>query len=163
VARRPDGTLEYQIRIRARAETVFAHFTDPRLFTLWLGRSAVLDPRPGGVWSVDVNGLDVVTGTYVVVEPYTRLVLTWSWQTTNNDAPDFESRVEVTFHEDGSETVVHIRHHDLPPDLIDGHHEGWRHYLARLATAAGGSDPGPDSLGTAATRHNPRAEAGRLR
>ena len=56
----------------------------------------------------------------------------WAWQTADGDAPDFESRVKVTFHEDGSETVVHLRHHDLPPDLLDGHREGWHHYLARL-------------------------------
>jgi uncharacterized protein YndB with AHSA1/START domain len=150
-----DGTLEYEIRIEAAAEAVFEHFTDPRLFTRWMGHRAVLDPRPGGAWSVDVNGLDVVAGRYRIVEPPTRLVFTWSWQTTDGATPAFESEVEITFHEDGPETVVRLRHRGLPPDALSGHDEGWRHYVRRLATAAAGRNPGPDTLGTTATRHNP--------
>ena len=48
--------LEKEVRIEARPETVFPFFTDPAKMTRWKGRSATLDPRPGGTYRVDVNG-----------------------------------------------------------------------------------------------------------
>jgi len=151
--------LEYEIRIAAPAEAVFEHFTDPRLLIRWLGRQAVLDPRPGGAWSIDVNGRDVVAGTYIVVEPFHRIEFTWSWQSAPDGIPAYSSRVEVSLLEDGEGTVVRLRHHGLPPELRDGHDAGWRHYLERLAAAASGGDPGPDPLGTTETRHDGRPAA----
>jgi uncharacterized protein YndB with AHSA1/START domain len=157
----PGAALDYEIRIAAPAEEVFAHFTDPRRLIRWLGRHAVIDPRPGGAWSIDVNGRDVVAGTYTAVEPFTRLEFTWAWRTASGEDAAYESRVEVTFREEGGETVVKLRHHGLPGGLRDAHDGGWRHYLDRLATASAGGDPGPDPLGTPDTRHASRSPSER--
>jgi len=38
-----------------------------------------------------------------------------------------------------------LRHYDLPSPEQRAHHgTGWQMYLGRLATRAGGGDPGPD-------------------
>jgi len=138
---------------------VFEHFTDPRLMTRWIGRHAALDVRPGGAWSLDVNGVDTVTGSYLVIEPFSRLVFTWSW-TSRARQGEFASVVEVTFSEDGDGTIVRLRHTGLPRELHDGHDEGWQHYLARLTAAATGDTPGPDPLDTPAIRHDRDRAAG---
>jgi hypothetical protein len=42
-------------------------------------------------------------------------------------------------------TRLSLRHEDLPNDeLRESHRVAWETYLARLATAASGGDPGPD-------------------
>ncbi len=45
-----EGTevITQEVRIEARPETVFAFLTDSDKMTKWKGRSARLDPRPGG-------------------------------------------------------------------------------------------------------------------
>jgi uncharacterized protein YndB with AHSA1/START domain len=44
----------------------------------------------------------------------------------------------------GDGTLVRLTHRNLPPDEVATHQAGWSHYLARLATRAGGGQPGPD-------------------
>src|SRR5680860_143821 len=47
-------TLEREIRIRATPETVFSFLVDPMRMVEWFGTAATLDPRPGGVYRVEV-------------------------------------------------------------------------------------------------------------
>ena len=61
--------LEKEVRIEARPETVFPFFTDPAKLTRWKGRSATLDPRPGGTYLVDINGSNIARGEYLEVVP----------------------------------------------------------------------------------------------
>ena len=85
-------------------------------------------------------------GEYVEVVPYSRVVFTWGWECEGATVPPGSSRVEVTFESDGDHTIVRLRHYGLPADEMDGHSEGWDHYMSRLAMAATGIDPGPDPL-----------------
>ena len=68
--------VEREVRIAARPETIFPFFTDPAKMVRWKGVHATLDPRPGGIYRVDVTGRDVARGEYVEVVPYTRVVFT---------------------------------------------------------------------------------------
>lgn len=55
------------------------------------------------------------------------------------------SLVEVWFDEDGEGTLVRLKHSGLPSEEMRAAHlEGHKHYLARLAIAAAGGDPGRD-------------------
>ena len=63
-------------RIAAPPYVVFPYFTDPALIITWMGERADLDPQPGGVFAVDV-GTSPARGTYIAVEPPTRVVFTW--------------------------------------------------------------------------------------
>jgi uncharacterized protein YndB with AHSA1/START domain len=135
--------LDLSIRIDARPETVFQYLVDPERMCAWMGVSADAEARPGGAYRVD-TGRAVASGTYVEVVPHTRVVWSWGWE-GNPDFPPGSSTVEVTLVPDGEATVVRLRHTDLPSGPTAARHrEGWEHYLARLAVAGAGGDPGPD-------------------
>jgi uncharacterized protein YndB with AHSA1/START domain len=136
--------VEREIRIEAPPDVVFKFFVDPEQMVRWKGVEATLDPRPGGVYRVNVTGQDVVRGEYVEVLPNERVVFTWGWEGEGNPVPPGASTVEITLVPDGRATIVRLRHHGLPGGPEDRHAEGWDHYLARLALAAGGNDAGPD-------------------
>ena len=72
--------LTHEVHIDAEPETVFAFFTDPDKMIQWKGRRAELDPRPGGVYRVDVTGEHVARGEYVELDPPHRVVFTWGWE-----------------------------------------------------------------------------------
>ncbi len=140
--------MEREIRIAARPETIFDFFIDPAKMTQWKGLSASLDPRPGGVYRVDINGRDVARGEYLEVDPPRRVVFTWGWEGEGASLPPGASTVEVTLISEGEETIVRLRHHGLDAKARESHAEGWDHYLGRLSMAAEGRPPGPDPWAT---------------
>lgn len=153
----PPFGLEIETRVRARPETVFAFFTDAALYRRWKGQDAELDPRPGGLYRVQMPGNATAEGSFLIIEPPHRVVFTWGW-VGNAEVPPGSTTVEVTFTLDGEETVVHLAHLGLKTESSrDEHAAGWHHYLARLTVAAGGGDPGPDPLAAASgTGRSPR-------
>ena len=136
--------VEQEVRIEARPETVFSFLVEPEKMLRWKGVSADLDPRPSGVYRVDMNGRDVAKGEYLEVVPHSRVVFTWGWEGEESAVPPGSTTVEITLTPDGDGTIVRLRHVDLPQDQRQPHSEGWAHYIERLVTAAGGGDPGPD-------------------
>ena len=130
-------------RIEASPATVFAYFTDPHRYTVWMGVEATLDARPGGIYRVRAPHGHYASGEFVVVEPPRRVVFTWGWE-GDPEVPPGSSTVEVTFLEVDGATVVRLTHDGLPDPAIGLHAEGWRHYVDRLALAGSGGDPGPD-------------------
>jgi uncharacterized protein YndB with AHSA1/START domain len=136
--------VEHEVRIAARPDTVFPFFTDPALMTQWMGVRATLDPQAGGAFEVDVTHTDSARGTYVAVEPPRRVVFTWGWESDKSPVPPGSSTVEVTLEPDGDGTLVRLVHRDLPEPSRAPHGGGWAHYLARLALASAGGDPGRD-------------------
>jgi uncharacterized protein YndB with AHSA1/START domain len=136
--------IEQEIRIDASPETVFSFLTDPSRMVQWKGRQATLDPRPGGIYRVEINDQATARGEYVEVTPPSRVVFTWGWAGEANPVPPGSSRVEIDLVRDGDGTILRLRHSDLPEEARAAHAEGWETYLARLAAAAAGLDPGPD-------------------
>jgi uncharacterized protein YndB with AHSA1/START domain len=141
---RATSVVEHEVRVAARPETVFAYFTDPAKMVQWMGVDATLDPRPGGVCRIDVNGEGVMLGEYVQVDPPSRVVFTWGWERDVLSVPPQSTAVEVSFTPDGGETIVHLSHTRLPVGTDLPHRAGWEHYLERLALVGSGVDPGPD-------------------
>ena len=141
--------VECEVRIAARPETVFRFFTEADQMVRWKGLRATLDPRPGGVYRVDINGADVARGEYVEIVPHRRVVFTWGWEGNRHGVPPGTSRVEISLIPDGDGTIVRLAHRDLPAETRKPHAEGWQHYLPRLAAVAAGSDPGPDPWASA--------------
>jgi uncharacterized protein YndB with AHSA1/START domain len=150
---------------------VFAYFTDPAKMVQWMGAEATLDPRPGGMcriaftptqsviefWRATFDpedeqasevprrdGANVMSGKFVVVDPYTRIELTWGWELELLEVPPQSTAVEVSFTPSGAETIVRVAHRRLPAESANFHRAGWEHYLSRLVVAASGRDPGPD-------------------
>ena len=136
-------------RIKASPHTVFSFFTDRDRWLSWQGVTAEIDPRPGGVFRMNVRGDGWVAGTFVTLDPPHRLVFTWGWEGDGSPVPPGSSTVEITLTADGPDgTLLRLVHHGLPLPAVDMHRDGWEHYLDRLAIRAAGGDPDPD--GTAA-------------
>ncbi len=134
--------LEREVRIAARPETVFEFFTDPVKLIQWKGIKATLDPRPGGIYRVDINGRDVARGEYLEITPHSRVVFTWGWEGEGSPLPPGASTVEISLIAEGEGTVVRLRHLGLPDDQRAVHAEGWDHFLPRLIASAEGRDAG---------------------
>jgi uncharacterized protein YndB with AHSA1/START domain len=142
---RTDTAAEVEIRIAASPETVFDFFTDPDKMIQWMGRSAELDPRAGGVLRCDINGRDIARGEYVAVERPSRIVFTWGWEGEDPTVAPGGSTVEVLFARDGEGTQLRLIHSGLPSaESAERHNHGWRHYAERLTAVAAGGDPGTD-------------------
>ncbi len=138
------NVIEREVRIAARPETVFPFLTDPARMTRWQGIEATLDPRPGGIFRVTINGQNIARGEFAEVVANRRVVFTWGWEGEGHPVPPGSSRVEIDLIPDGDGTIVRLTHSGLPADAVADHTHGWEHYLARLAIAAAGGDPGPD-------------------
>jgi uncharacterized protein YndB with AHSA1/START domain len=124
--------LRSVVRIAAPAQVVFSYFTDPARMVRWMGSAAVLDPRPGGTFRVEMEGR-VVVGEYLELDPPRRIVFSWGYEGSELEAGS--TRVEVTLGPDGDGTSLVLLHHGLPDALRDIHQRGWGHFLDRLATA----------------------------
>ena len=122
------------IDVAAPPETVFRFFTDPERHTRWLGREAILDPRPGGIYRCIVNDTSTVRGEYVEVEPPHRVVFTWGFE-GNVDVPPGSSVVTVTLQPSGRGTRLVLVHTGLPHPMFEPHDVGWRGYLQSLQNA----------------------------
>jgi uncharacterized protein YndB with AHSA1/START domain len=130
------------VHIDADPAEVFDYFTRPESIVRWMGEFARVDARPGGEFTVDVQGAPV-RGRYVEIDPPQRVVLTWGYAGSLT-LPPGASTVEVRLRAEEGGTRVEVEHRNLPAAESAGHRVGWRHYLARLALAAAGGDPGAD-------------------
>src|SRR5215467_8808549 len=54
--------VEREVRIEAPPDVVFKFFVEPEQMIRWTGVEATLDPRPGGIYRVNVTGEDVARG-----------------------------------------------------------------------------------------------------
>ncbi len=133
-----------EISIAAPPDVVFSYFTDPLKLARWMGTRIELEPRPGGVYALSINASARARGTYLEVDPPSRVVFAFGWE-GDPAIPPGSTTVEVTLTRDGDGTHVRLVHRGLPtPESREQHRHGWQHYLERLGVAASGGDPGPD-------------------
>lgn len=130
------------IEIDAPPEVVFAHLVTPDRMVCWMGEHADLDPTPGGVFAVDVQGA-LIRGRFVEVEAPKRVVVTWGMEGAS-DLPPGSSRVEFTLTPTAAGTRLDLVHQGLPETRSETHAAGWSNYMGRLRLAAAGADPGRD-------------------
>src|SRR5262249_30450767 len=137
------------IAIAASPETVWEFLVDPEKIARWMGMTVSLDARPGASWRSEIVPGHTASGEIVEVDPPHRLVYTWGWEPGEDGpaaVPPGSSTVEFELAADGDGTLLRFTHRDLPsPESAGSHGHGWDHYIARLATAAAGGDPGRDA------------------
>ena len=138
--------VERELAIDASPETVWEFFVDPEKATRWMGTTAKLDPRPGGVYYCEVIPGHTAKGEFVEVDAPRRLVYTWGWETSTQEAAvtPGSSTIEIDLIPNGSGTTLRFRHELPTTAAAESHAKGWDHYLERLETAARGDDPGED-------------------
>jgi uncharacterized protein YndB with AHSA1/START domain len=149
-----ESTVIKEIRIDATAEDIFPYLTNPKLYILWMGLSAQIDAQPGGVYKIDLNGVDAVIGEYLEVDPPHRLKFTWSCIGRDHTVPDDLSTVEIELIPSGDGTLVRVTHRGPDRAGRDRHDAGWNYYLGRFALVLRGRDPGPDPKADPSYRHH---------
>ena len=130
------------IEIGAAPGVVFEYLVTDAGMTAWMGQHATLDARPGGAFAVDIAGY-AVRGRYLEVDPPHRVVVSWG-MTGSSELPPGASTVTFTLVPIPGGTRVELMHSGLPEPQLDGHADGWTHFLARLSVAAPGADAGID-------------------
>lgn len=128
--------------IEAEPSEVFDYLVTESAMTAWMGQHAVLDARAGGSFAVDIAGYPI-RGRYLEVERPRRVVVSWG-VAGSTDLPPGTSTVEFTLTPIPSGTRVDLLHSGLPDTQLDGHADGWAHFLPRLRTVAHGGDAGAD-------------------
>ena len=137
--------IELEVRIAATPETIFPFLIDGAKVARWFGASAEVEPRPGGIYKVQINNQATALGEVVEVETNKRIVFTFGWEGQGADgAPPGSSRVEISLTPDGAATIVRLRHTGLPQITVKDHTGGWELYLGRLTAVVEGRDPGRD-------------------
>lgn len=146
------GEFRTEIGIAATPETVYAYFLDPARMVRWMGDRARLEAREGGEFSVDINGV-LIRGHYVDLSPPHRIEIAWG-QLGNAEMPPGTTRVVVELEATTLGTKLRLTHTGLVEEEATKHSLGWPHFLARMAIAAAGGDPGRDpfSIRTAEAR-----------
>lgn len=130
------------VHIDAPPECVYEYFTRAEAIVAWMGDYALVEAEPGGRFTVDVKGAPV-RGRFLVLDPPRRLLISWGYAGSDR-LPPGASTVEIRLTAERGGTRVELEHRDLPAEERPGHVSGWTHYLARLAAAGSGRDPGPD-------------------
>ena len=132
-------------RFRASLDAVFEACTDPAKLRLWFGPADFTvtymeaDARVGGRLFFRMTGPQgtmAAEGTYRVVDPPHRIVLTWTWvEGLPGTTPESASSL-VTFalEPEGTGTRLTLTHEGLPDaDEAQSHTEGWTEALEKLA------------------------------
>ena len=135
-----------EVQIAAPPATVFAFLTDPEKIMRWMGTEATVDPHPGGLYLVNVNGKNIARGQFTEVIPVHRLAYSFGWE-GREKVPPGSSLIEIDLVDKAGGTLVRMTHSGLPDkEECASHEKGWTHYLGRLVIAAAGGTPGPDIM-----------------
>ena len=124
------------IRIAAPPDVVFSYLIDPSLLSRWFGDATGSTPEPGGAFAIAFDDSKSVQGRFVTIDPPKRVVFTWGVP-DSNVLPPGSTTVEIVLTPDGSDTVVDLTHHDLPPSELPSHQTGWTGLLKELERVAG--------------------------
>lgn len=120
-------TLERDITICARRETVFRYFTDSERFAAWWGAGSRIYPKPGGEVLIRYPDGTKAIGEILEIEPPARIMFTYGYA---GMVPAEFSRVTITLDETEKGTEVHLHHAFSSAKIRDHHVQGWRYQLA---------------------------------
>jgi uncharacterized protein YndB with AHSA1/START domain len=138
----PTVTLELRRIFAAPRERVFRAWTAPEELKRWHAPGplstplAEVDLRVGGTYRIHMRAPDGnehrVTGVYREVDPPSKLVFTWHWETDPPGGDD--TLVTVEFQDRGPATEVLLRHEQFrTSDARANHEDGWTACFVKLA------------------------------
>jgi uncharacterized protein YndB with AHSA1/START domain len=103
--------------VTASPETVYQYLTVPALRQGWLCNDCHGTPRVGGYYHFAWNDGYTAHGTYTVLEPHTRIALTWN-----------DGSVEINLKADDDCTLIEVKHDESTAQL-------WQAALENLNSA----------------------------
>lgn len=130
-------------RIEAPPSIVYRFLTESDKWVRWQGRSAILDARVGGVFSMAMGDGSTARGEFIELVADRRVVFSWGWL-DRPGIPPGSTIVDIELIAEGEGTLVVLTHRLMPEDEVPPHEMGWAHYLPRLAIVAAGGSPAPD-------------------
>ncbi len=128
------SSFSTSIDVAATPSHVFGYFTNPAAIIEWIGEHAVLDARPGGEFTLDIEGIPVRGRFLEVVHPE-RILVSWG-HAGSQTIPPGSTEVEFRFAPIPAGTRVNVEHRNLPDEHLTSHQAGWPMFLHRLAATA---------------------------
>lgn len=134
------GPIELVQDVAAPRERVWSAFTTAEGLTSWWWRhwegvSIAVDARVGGAYRMDAPAQGItISGRFLVVDPPSRLALSWVWQ--DDDGATADEAVDIRLVADGTGTRVHLRHSGPWPEgstSAESYRQGWEFTLGQLA------------------------------
>ncbi len=126
------GRVVHELELPATPEAVFEMFVDPSNLIRWIGISAQLEPRRGGLFRFEIQPGQFCEGRYLQIDPPRRVVFTWGWTDPWFNLPPGFSRVAVDLEARAGGTRLRLVHSRLPGEIRVLHDEGWTAFLRRL-------------------------------
>lgn len=140
--------LQLQVNrvIKAPQKRVFTAWTTPSDIMQWFGcgdnrpLSADVDLRVGGKYQISMKssecGTMQVSGVYREIQPYSKLVFTWGWE-SSEPGQRFETLVTVDLIDRNGSTEVKITHEGFADaETCDKHQYGWNACLEKFEKLA---------------------------
>ena len=124
-----------EIHIDAPPEIVYEYLTQPDKIAQWMGLKIDVDPRPGGIFRISPNGVDVILGAYAETTPYSRVSFTWGFDGEGHGVPAGSSIVEITLEPAASGTLLRLVHRNLLDEEWRARHDSGSG-VERVAIAA---------------------------
>ena len=139
-----DAAVRIEVDVNAPADVVYELLTDPELFVRWIGISAELDPRPGGVFRFEIAPGEFCSGRYVEIERPHRVVFTWGYESNAMPLEPGSTTVAIDIASRGESCSVTLVHSGLDGPMRTMHAEGWNGFVPRLVAVAEGREPADD-------------------
>src|SRR5271157_1033684 len=98
-----------ETHIPAPQAVVFAFLTDPEKILRWMGTEAQVEPKPGGLYLVNVTGARFARGAFREVVPVHRLAYSFGWD-GDEAMPPGSSLVEIDLIERDGGTLLRLTH-----------------------------------------------------
>ena len=112
--------IEISDVLPAKPKVIYEAWLDSERHSAFTGSKAVVDGRVGGkfaAWD------DYISGTTILVEPFSRIVQAWRTTEFPDDAPD--SEIEVILEEVKEGTKITLVHTNIPDGQGENYKQGW--------------------------------------
>ena len=140
------GRIVQQVVFPTDRDDLFGWFVEPARLASWMGETAAVDARPGGVFSCTLPGGQAWDGVVMEIDAPSRLVVTLGWRDPSVGLAAGMSLVEWDFALDARGSRLRMVHQHVPGELLVLLNDAWGRLFARLRNVLAGRAAGPHPL-----------------